>query len=63
MLKNILNTDADKRFTIEQIRAHPWYQQCQEIKYSGIVVGQDQIPIDEKLHAQLSQYDFDLDYS
>jgi 5'-AMP-activated protein kinase catalytic alpha subunit len=49
ILKNILNTDAEKRFTIEQIRAHPWYQQFPETQYSGIIVGQDQIPVDDKL--------------
>lgn len=30
LLKNILNTDSDKRFTIAQIRAHPWYKQCDD---------------------------------
>ena len=41
LLKNILNTDAEKRFTIEQIRAQPWYKQVPDVQYKGIIVGQD----------------------
>jgi 5'-AMP-activated protein kinase, catalytic alpha subunit len=47
ILKNILNTDADKRFTIEQIRNHPWYKQVPEVFYRGIFVGKDQIPVED----------------
>ena len=39
MLKSILNTDPEKRFTIEQIRDHAWYKQNSEKQYEGIIVG------------------------
>ena len=41
LLNKILNTDPDKRYTIQQIRDHSWYKQHAEKTYSGIVVGQD----------------------
>lgn len=63
LLKNILNTDAEKWFTIEQIRDHPWYKQIPDVQYKGIVVGQDQIPIDEKLLNELVKLEFKEDYS
>ena len=63
MLKNILNTDPEKRFTIQQIRDHDWYKQHSETKYDGIIVGQDQIPVEDNLLGELDQYisyDFDI---
>lgn len=39
ILKNILNTDPEKRFTIEQIRNHPWFKNYDGNIYAGIIVG------------------------
>lgn len=63
ILRGILETDENKRLTIEQIRNHPWYKQHEEIQYKGIIVGSDQIPVDENLLGELKKFDFDLDYS
>lgn len=63
ILKGILETDADKRLTIEQIRNHPWYKQHEEIQYNGIIVGTDQIPVDDNILAEMEKFDYDLDYS
>ena len=63
ILKGILETDADKRLTIAQIRDHPWYKQHTEVKYNGIIVGTDQIPVDDSILKELKKYDYDLDYS
>lgn len=46
LLLGILNTNPEKRFSIEQIRDHPWYKQHEENTFNGIVVGQDEIPVD-----------------
>lgn len=53
----------NKRLTIEQIRDHPWYKQHTEVRHNGIIVGTDQIPVDENILEELSKYDYDLDYS
>lgn len=63
LLKNILNTDPEKRFTIEQIRNHPWYKQHADKIYSGIIVGQDQIPVEDRIVKEMEQYKFTSDYS
>ena len=62
-MKGILETDADKRLTIDQIRDHPWYKQHEEIVHKGIIVGNDQIPVDESLLNELKKFDYDLDYA
>lgn len=33
------------------------------MKYRGIIVGQDQIPVEDSLLQNLSKYDFNVDYS
>jgi len=63
IIKGILETDADKRLSIEQIREHPWYKQYPEVRHNGIIVGTDQIPVDEGLLSDLAKYDYNLDYS
>lgn len=63
ILKGILETDENKRLTIQQIRDHPWYKQHEEIQYKGIIVGIDQIPVDDNLMNELKKFDYDLDYS
>lgn len=49
--------------TLEQIREHKWYKQHEDIQYSGIVVGSDQIPVDERLLSKLIELGFDGEYS
>lgn len=45
LIKNILNTDPTKRFTIEEIRKHSWYNIHPKVERKGIIVGVDQIPV------------------
>lgn len=62
-LKWILNTDPEKRYTIDQIRQHDWYKQHEDVKYSGIIVGNDQIPADEKLLGRCVELGYEGDYA
>jgi 5'-AMP-activated protein kinase catalytic alpha subunit len=40
LLKQILNTDPEKRYKISEIRAHPWFQIHQPVCMSkGLIVG------------------------
>ena len=57
----ILNTDPEKRYTIEQIRKHPWFNlvEC-EATFKGIQVGTDPVPIDNNILDSLKE-DFDID--
>jgi len=62
-LKCILNVDPEKRYTIDQIRQHEWYKQNEDIKYSGIIVGSDQIPVDERLLNKWLELGHEGDYA
>lgn len=50
LITNILNTDPEKRFKIEDIRKHPWFSlvKCEE-NFKGTIVGVDPVPIDPNL--------------
>lgn len=46
LLKNILTTDVNKRFSISDIRNHSWFRQVPFEKGSeGIIVGVNPIPV------------------
>jgi len=55
MLKCILNTNPNMRYTIPEIRRHPWYSQTyNNDSYGadppkGIIVGYHKIPVDMKI--------------
>lgn len=45
LIRKILNTDPNKRFTVKDIRSHEWYQQVKPSEMEGIVIGKDRIPV------------------
>jgi hypothetical protein len=47
LIKKILNTDCEKRYTIEEIRRHQWYQQVNAASHikEGILVSKEKIPV------------------
>jgi 5'-AMP-activated protein kinase, catalytic alpha subunit len=49
LLKNILNTDPEKRYTLKQIRSHPWFNRIPVMINEGLLVGVINIPVDENL--------------
>lgn len=50
LFSKILNTDPEKRYNIDQIRKHPWYNLVpSEFNFKGIKVGLDPVPIDQNL--------------
>ena len=44
-MQRILNTDPAKRYTIADIRRHPWYNQVTASEREGIIVGVNPIPV------------------
>ncbi|CAG9312128.1 unnamed protein product [Blepharisma stoltei] len=63
ILKGILNTDPDKRYTIEQIRQHPWFSQVKQETTPGILVGYDSINVDSEILMKLQEYSIDTQYA
>ncbi len=63
MIRGILNTDPAKRFTLDDIKRHPWYSLVPAAEHAGIVMGIDKIPIDPDIINQLASYGFNSDHS
>lgn len=61
LIKLILNTDPEKRFTIDQIRSHPWYRLHPPAEPQGIIFGYHKIPIDETILAQVAGFGFEAE--
>ena len=46
LIKNILNTDPTKRYTIDDIRRHPWMNMVKLPREpEGIIIGYHQVPV------------------
>ena len=46
LIKNILTTDPTKRYTVDDIRRHPWFNQVKQTREcQGIIVGLHKIPV------------------
>lgn len=50
LIKSILNTEPDERFTASDIRDHKWFNIHQPVcKSQGLVVGKNQIPLNSQI--------------
>lgn len=61
LIKAILNTDPDKRYTIEQIRTHPWYKLYTPSEPQGIIYGYHRVTLDETILAQVVNYGYEVE--
>ena len=62
LIQNILNTDPNTRFSIDEIRAHPWSQKVQQDIRDGILIGYDMINVDPHILKGLTEFGYDLDH-
>lgn len=60
LINLILNPDPTKRYTIKDIRDHPWYNQVEPDEKKGIIVGRDQIPVQTKI-LDILKRDYNID--
>lgn len=63
LIRKILSVDPVKRYTIDEIRKHPWMtlNRCDKKKSKGIVVGYNKIPIDNRILNSLSDLNIEVD--
>jgi hypothetical protein len=47
----------ETRLTLEEIKAHPWYQQVNVREYVGIYVGRNPIPVDTHIFELINEYE------
>jgi 5'-AMP-activated protein kinase catalytic alpha subunit len=55
LLSNILCTNPEQRYTIEQIRNHPWMQKISYKSKSFIITGMDSIKVNENIIQQVQK--------
>eukprot|EP00826_Nyctotherus_ovalis_P012849 TRINITY_DN1341_c0_g1_i23.p1 TRINITY_DN1341_c0_g1~~TRINITY_DN1341_c0_g1_i23.p1 ORF type:complete len:421 (+),score=84.19 TRINITY_DN1341_c0_g1_i23:73-1335(+) len=63
MLRGILTVDPAKRFTIDDIRRHPWFALSPAKAKQGIVVGVHQVPSEPSILKQIESYGFSTEYT
>ena len=65
LITRILTTNPEKRITIPQIKAHPWFnmQKPTLSKMPGTFVGIDPTPIDVQILRELNEHEIDVDYA
>lgn len=63
LISKILNGDHNKRYTIDQIRNHPWMKSCERPESSrGIIIGFNKIPIEDEILRSMKSFSYDPDY-
>ena len=63
LIKIILITDPDKRWNIDDIKSHTWFGLNTPVHTSdGIIIGYNQIPIEQSILRMMQQYGFDSEY-
>ena len=63
LIRGILKTDPDTRFTIEDIKQHAWFNQIKQEISNGILVGYENIKVDNSILGHLKSYNVDADYA
>ena len=59
LLNHIMKIDPLERYTIQQIKTHPWFNLVTPHLIGGITIGVNEIPVDENILDMVEQYNFD----
>jgi 5'-AMP-activated protein kinase catalytic alpha subunit len=63
LIINILDTDPDTRYSIEQIKNHQWFRRSMPLYISeGLIVGYNRIPIFNEILKMMEKQGFELNY-
>jgi 5'-AMP-activated protein kinase, catalytic alpha subunit len=64
LLTKILNTNPDSRYSIDDIRGHPWFKLSKEKRISGLFPGHEKMPFNDPIFKIMQdQHRFDHDYA
>lgn len=55
ILSRILEVNPQKRYSVEEIRAHPWMSLSRTPDSKGIVIGVDRIPVEQKVLKRIKE--------
>jgi 5'-AMP-activated protein kinase catalytic alpha subunit len=53
MIKKLLNTDPNIRYSLSDIKNHTWFKNNSSYEMQGIVIGKDSVPVIEAILPQL----------
>ena len=59
LICNILKINPCERFTIEQIKRHPWFNFINPHLTPGLTIGVNKVPVDENILSMVENYGFD----
>lgn len=62
LIQHLLCTDPTRRYTMDDIRSHPWFNLAPNADTQGIIVGQQKISVVPDIILGLGQYGFNPDY-
>jgi len=65
VIRRILNTDPETRYTINEIRNHPWSLQVKDrYRDMGLFPGKEKMPVSDSLYNKLiDEFNFDKKYA
>ena len=63
LIQNILNTDPDRRYTVDEIKAHPWYSMSKEEPINGLMVGTSRIPVHATVLQALTEFGISAEHA
>ena len=59
LLNHIMKIDPLERYTIQQIKKHPWFNLVTPHLIGGITIGVNEIPVDDNILDMVEKYNFD----
>ena len=58
LIKHLLDIDPKTRYTLEEIKKHPWFNLISPNSRPGIIIGYHRIPIDENIIKQCESFGY-----
>lgn len=59
----ILEKDPEKRFTLDEIVEHYWFEETPYNDAPGFILGKDLIEVNDSILKRVQEYGYDLEYT
>ena len=61
LLTHIIEVEPDKRYNLDQIKSHKWYNSVKAESIPGLIIDKYKIPVDERIVSVCEAYGFEKD--